>query len=93
MIPIEVHFFNSLRRFGPPGGVLRTLVPPRTRVADLAAQLGLPGAAIYVTFQNGRNIMTTNGGEIESDAVLSGGDRLAFSGPVPFSRGYGVPVC
>ncbi|MBI1731255.1 MAG: hypothetical protein HYR49_00610 [Gammaproteobacteria bacterium] len=93
MIPIEVHFFNSLRRYGPPGGVLRTHVPPFTRVADLVEQLGLPNDAIYVAFQNGRNVMTTNGGRIETDAVLSGGDRLAFSGPVPFSRGYGVPVC
>jgi hypothetical protein len=93
MIPIEIHFFNSLRHYGPPGGVLRTRVPAHTRVADLADQLGLPPQAIYVTFQNGRNVMTTNGGRIECDAVLSHGDRLAFSGPVPFSRGYGVPVC
>lgn len=93
MIPVEIHFFNSLRRFGPPGGVLRTTVPPQTRVAELAEQLGLPPGAIYVTFQNGRNVMTTNGGSIEADAEISCGDRLAFSGPVPFSRGYGVPVC
>jgi len=25
--------------------------------------------------------------------VLGDGDRLALSGPIPFSRAYGAPVC
>lgn len=93
MIEIEVHFFNSLCRFGPPGGVLRLTVADGTPLAAIARRLGLPEREIYVTFHNGRNAMTSFGGSIEADAVARAGDRIAFSGPVPFSRGYGAPVC
>jgi hypothetical protein len=37
--------------------------------------------------------MTTFGGRVQEGIALSAGDRIALSGPVPFSRGYGAPVC
>lgn len=93
MIEVEVHLFNSLRRYAPAGGVLRLTVPAGTPARKIAEGLGLPHQDIYVALHNGHNIMTHFGGQIEDDARLQAGDRLAFSGPVPFSRGYGAPVC
>ena len=93
MIEVEVHLFNSLRRYAPDGGVMRLTVPAGTPAAKIAEGLGLPRQDIYVALHNGHNIMTGFGGRIEDDAKVQAGDRLAFSGPVPFSRGYGAPVC
>lgn len=93
MIEVEIHLFNSLRRYAPAGGVLRLTVPVDTPAAKVAEGLGLPRQDIYVALRNGHNIMTGFGGQIEDHVLLQAGDRLAFSGPVPFSRGYGAPVC
>ncbi len=83
---IEVRLFNSLRKYGP-----RTLeLPEESRVGDALARLPVPRQEIHVALLNGRNIM--GDGEIETDRPLSPGDVLAFSGPVPWSKGYGSAV-
>ena len=33
------------------------------------------------------------GGSFEEGVQLDHGDRVALSGPIPFSRAYGAPVC
>lgn len=101
MIQVEVHLFNSLTRYvaeydrrkSPWDEPLRLSLPAGTHPAEVARRLGIPEREIYVAWHNGRNIMTTFGGGFEEGVVLTDGDRLALSGPVPFSRAYGAPVC
>lgn len=92
MIEIEICLFNSLARYGNGLAPGRLQLPTGARALDAACRLGVPLREIFVAWHNGHNIMTTFGGELE-DVRLEDGDRLALSGPVPFSRAYGAPVC
>ena len=51
-------------------------------------------AGIFLVLRNGRDITPGiyQGGVVNADAGLSDGDVIAFSGPVPYSYGYGAPV-
>ena len=92
MIEIEVCLFNSLSGYLP-ASPSRLAVPQGTHASELPRRLGIPPAKIYAGWRNGRDIMTTFGGRVQEGIVLDAGDRIALSGPVPFSRGYGAPVC
>jgi len=76
-------FFNSLRRAM---GTARChlQVPESVTVDQVIAQLGLADAGIGLIYRNGRLV--------SRDSELKPGDRLALSGPVPFSRVYGAPM-
>ena len=89
---LEVCLFNSLRKYSAVGMVFRTRVPPGTTVADLLRRLTLPRRETCVAFRNGASITHDLGKRIGEDTLLADGDRVAFSGPAPFSRGYGAPV-
>lgn len=93
MVNVQVHLFNALRRYAT-GGVRWLQVPQQAPITDILAQLQVPEAEVFLALHNGRNIMRGFGfqSRIDSPSVLGEGDRLAFSGPVPFSRGYGSPV-
>ena len=93
MPTIEVHLYNSLLRYGPGNRPFPLEVADGTRPTDVARRLGIPLTEIFVAWRNGRNLMVRLHGPIEDGVVLEDGDRLAFSGPVPFSRAYGAPVC
>lgn len=93
MIEIEVHLYNSLTRYAAKFEPLRLSFPAGTSPAEVTRRLGIPEREIYVAWHNGRNIMTAFGGSFEGGVELRDGDRLALSGPVPFSRAYGAPVC
>jgi hypothetical protein len=94
MIGITVRFFNSLSRYanGKPQFPL-LLKEPRT-IGDVVEMLKVPESEIFLLLHNGRNVMQGFGfnSGIEKERVLKEGDILAFSGPVPFSRGYGSAV-
>jgi hypothetical protein len=92
MIEIELCLFNSLARYMPEV-VSRLSVPKGTQAGELAQRLCIPAREIYAAWRNGRDIMTTFGGGLQLGVTLQEGDRLALSGPIPFSRGYGSPVC
>jgi translation initiation factor IF-1 len=89
---VEVALFNSLRRFRREAGSFRIRLGPGARVVDLVERLEIPRDRIYVAFVNGRNVMADLGNRLEEWVELREGDRVAFSGPVPFSRAYGAPV-
>lgn len=89
-IEIELRLFNSLCRYGA-GGPLR--VPKKATVGEVVNRLAIPSHEIYVSWLNGHNIMQSLGGVLEAEHALAPGDVLALSGPVPFSRSYGTPVC
>jgi hypothetical protein len=54
----------------------------------------LPLSEIFLVLRNGRDITPGiyQGGQVNQDVVLDHGDIIAFSGPVPYSFGYGAPV-
>jgi hypothetical protein len=93
MPTIEVHLYNTLVKYGPGNRPFHLEVAVGAQPADVARHLGIPLTEIFVAWRNGRNLMVALHGPIESGIVLGDGDRLAFSGPVPFSRAYGAPVC
>jgi hypothetical protein len=93
MIEIEICLFNSLTPYGLDGASFRLELPRGTAADALPRRLKIPAGKIYAAWRNGRDIMTTFGGRVAEGIMLEQGDRLALSGPVPFSRGYGAPVC
>lgn len=94
-LAIEARFFNSLAKYSGIDGVARPLeVAAGTTVGDLIRMFRLPLADIYLVLRNGRDITPGlyQGGVVNEEVVLDDGDVIAFSGPVPYSYGYGAPV-
>lgn len=94
MISVEIRLFNTVGKYG--NGRTRFLLDlaPSATVGDALERVPVPEDEIYLLFHNGRNVMAGFGPSagIERRHALADGDVLAFSGPVPFSRGYGSPV-
>ncbi len=90
---IEIQLFNSLLKYAPGNERFYLDVPEGTGPAEIARLLGIPPEEIFVAWRNGINVMDSFGGVVEDRVSLSEGERVAFSGPVPFSRAYGAPVC
>lgn len=94
-ISVEIRLFNSLTRHaGPEGPVRRLDLSAGATVGDVVDRLRLPVADVFLVLLNGRDVSPGlyGGGMIGRDAVLDHGDVLAFSGPVPYSFGFGAPV-
>lgn len=95
VIEVEVRLFNSLvRHAGPEGPVRRLVFEAGATVGDVVDRLRLPVEDVFLVLRNGRDVSpgVYGGGRIARDAPIDGGDVLAFSGPVPYSFGYGAPV-
>jgi len=93
MIDVEIHLYNSLMKYVARNAGFHLVLPTGTPPAEVAQRLGIPEQEIFAAWQNGRNILKSFGGSFEEGVTLAHGDRLAFSGPIPFSRAYGAPVC
>lgn len=94
-IRIEARFFNSLACYSGVDGLVRQLeVPAGETVGALIERLGLPRDKIFLVLRNGRDISPGlyEAGNVNIEVGLSEGDVIAFSGPVPYSYGYGAPV-
>jgi len=93
-IEIEVRLFNSLSRHGDGrGDRFAIALQPGTTIGELATQLGIPRAALFLVLVNGRDISPgLVGGGIRADREIEHGDVVAFSGAVPYSYGYGAPI-
>jgi len=90
-ISVEVRLFNSLARLG--DSHTRIGLPAGSTVQDLLNRIGLPRDKVTLVFRNGRDVTPgIYGGPVRTDVVLDEGDVVAFSGPVPFSWGYGAPI-
>lgn len=89
---VEVCFYNSMAKFAKNGAATRMVLPDDATLGDLLATLGIPRNEIFILFVNGRGMLAGPRGHVEPGAALAEGDRLAFSGPIPFSRAYGTPV-
>jgi hypothetical protein len=93
-VTVEVRLFNSITRYAKGAGTTRSLtLPAGTSVGDLAVQLEIPRQALHLVMVNGRDITPgLVGAEVRAEHQLEDGDVVAFSGPVPYSYGYGAPV-
>jgi hypothetical protein len=92
---IEARFFNSLAKYSGTEGLCRKIeVPAGSRVGDLIGLFQLPINEIFLVLRNGRDITPGlyQGGSVNGEVALEDGDVIAFSGPVPYSYGYGAPV-
>ena len=92
-IDIELRLFNSLTDFGPNrDAAIHRSLPVGVDIGDLVELLGIPLERIFLVLVNGRDVTPTLGGSVSTSRVLEDGDRVALSGPVPYSWGYGAPV-
>ncbi len=94
-IRVEVRLFNSLAKFTRSERLAeRVELEAGATVGDLITRFRLPLPEIFLVLKNGRDITPGlyQGGVVNTDAVLDEGDVVAFSGPVPYSYGYGAPV-
>ena len=95
VVRIEARLFNSLAKYVGGDGLVRRLeLEGGATIADVVAELKLPVPEIFLVLRNGRDVTPGlyQGGVIYGDVVLEDGDVVAFSGPVPYSYGYGAPV-
>ncbi|MCB1521449.1 MAG: MoaD/ThiS family protein [Hyphomicrobiaceae bacterium] len=94
-ITIEARFFNSLAKYSGHDGLTRQIaLPAGASVGDVIAMFKMPLPEIFLVLKNGRDITPGlyQGGVVNEAVVLDEGDVIAFSGPVPYSYGYGAPV-
>ena len=94
-VAVEVRLFNSMVRHGGRGCPVRRITyDAGATVGDVVRDLGLPLTDIFLVLRNGRDVSPGlyQGGNINLGAALDDGDVIAFSGPVPYSFGYGAPV-
>lgn len=95
LLRVEVRFFNSLSKFTRSETFAEKLeVVAGSTVGDLIDRFKLPVHDIFLVLKNGRDITPGlyQGGVVNRESVLDDGDVIAFSGPVPYSYGYGAPV-
>ncbi len=95
LLKIEARFFNSLAKYSGKEGLCQQLeVEAGTTVGDLVQMFNLPLSEIFLVLRNGRDITPGiyQGGVVNEAVALDEGDVIAFSGPVPYSFGYGAPV-
>lgn len=93
-VTIESRLFNSLTKYkGPKTTRELFTLPAGSTVRDVLEAWGLPKREVFLCLRNGRDVTPgLVGAEINGDAVLNDGDVIAFSGPVPYSYGYGAPI-
>lgn len=94
-IRVEVRLFNSLSKYSnllSESNILE--FPAGARIGDVVDQLKLPTPEVFLVLLNGRDVTPGpyQGGAINREKELEDGDIVAFSGPVPYSYGYGAPV-
>jgi hypothetical protein len=94
-IVVEVRLFNSLTRFGGTSGPVQQIeLGAGSTVGDVVRRLGLPLSEVFLALRNGRDVSPGlyERGNVNTEAYVDDGDVIAFSGPVPYSFGYGAPI-
>jgi hypothetical protein len=94
-VRVTVRLFNSLSKYAAAEGpVMQLELLAGATVGDVVTRLRLPVLEIFLVLRNGRDVTPGpyQGGVINAEVPLEDGDALAFSGPVPYSYGYGAPV-
>ncbi len=93
-VTIESRLFNSLTSYKGQRSTREVFtLPAGATVGDVLKVWGLPKNKVFLCLRNGRDVTPgLVGDSINADAVLDDGDVIAFSGPVPYSYGYGAPI-
>ena len=96
-IDFVVKGFNSITPYVAKNGApLPMTMKAGTTVRDVVDLLGIPKDKIFLVFKNGRDvtkgIYPANNPKCNFDVVIEEGDHISFSGPVPYSFGYGSAV-
>lgn len=93
-VTIESRLFNSLTKFrGTRACREEFTLPAGSTVRDVLKLWGVPKSEVFLCMRNGRDVTPgLVGAEINTSTVLDEGDVIAFSGPVPYSYGFGAPV-
>ena len=90
MIKLDILLFNKLQKYAENGQRRFVLsVPENSAPRDVINQLGIPSEEVYLIMRNGRTVGGRTG---NIEVALENGDRVAFSGPIPYHRLYGSPV-
>lgn len=92
VVTIRAKLFNSVI---PPGSGPRLhdlTFKVGATLADLVQELNVDPAAIFIAWANGRDVTKRLGDSINLEYILTDGDEIALSGPIPYSWGYGSPV-
>ena len=94
MVTIESRLFNSLTKYSGTRSSRETFtLPAGATVHDVLEVWGLPKDEVFLVLRNGRDVTPgLVGAEVNVETALEDGDVIAFSGPVPYSYGYGAPV-
>ena len=92
-VRFEVRLYNSVGAIvgGGHGGMPMRL-PAGSNIGDLLEALTIPAGEVFLVLVNGRDITPSLYGGVRTDYFIQDGDRIAFSGPVPYGWGYGSPV-
>ncbi len=92
-IRVKVRLFNAVAsRMGTASGERELELKPGSTIADVVQRLRIPLDNVFLVLLNGRDVTPTLKGPLNVDEFLEDGDVIAFSGPVPYSAGYGAPV-
>ena len=92
-IRVRVRLFNTVAsKMGAASGEHELELPPGSTIADVVERLRIPLGNVFLVLLNGRDVTPTLRGPVNVDEFLEDGDVIAFSGPVPYSAGYGAPV-
>ena len=93
-VTIESRLFNSLTKYSGTRSWRETFtLPAGSTIRDVLELWGLPRHEVFLVMRNGRDVTPgLVGAEVNVETALADGDVIAFSGPVPYSYGYGAPV-
>ena len=92
-IRVKVRLFNTVAsKMGATSGEVALELPPGSTIEDVVKRLNIPLGNVFLVLLNGRDVTPTLKGPLNVDEFLEDGDVVAFSGPVPYSAGYGAPV-
>ena len=92
-VTVTVKLFNSMHTKGNPDAVKEPLqYPVGSTVGDVFRDLNLPLDDLFLILVNGKDISPGLVGALKFSHEGEEGDVIAFSGPVPYSYGYGAAV-
>lgn len=96
-IDFVVKGFNSITPFVAKNGAPKPMkMKVGTTIRDLVQTLGIPTSEVFLVMKNGRDvtkgIYPANNPECNYEVIIDEGDHISFSGPVPYSYGYGSAV-
>jgi len=92
MLKVQVRLFNAVAGAVHGPAVREVELPHGSTVRDVVESLAIPLEKVFLILRNGRDITPTLQGALNVEEFLEDGDVIAFSGPVPYSAGYGAPV-